>query len=692
LTKSRKTKAGLLEEVEALRARLEKLERGPRSKQDAGGPVPESLRETEATFRAIGELNPFGIWECDPEGRVLFLSQSWLDMTGKSLEESKKFGWMDLYAPGEGEKMLAAWRRTLRMGKRWEYEHHIIDKDGQDRWVLSRGFPLRDEQGRIRKWVGLNIDVTERKQAALALQELNETLDQRVAERTAELHQAQERLLVAKEAANLGIFDFDAPSGMIRWDRRVREIWGVGLDEPITYEVFISGIHPDDRAPTQVAVDRAFDPAGDGQYCAEYRVVNRKDGVTRWVAASAQTFFENGRAVRLVGTVEDITERKQTEEALRKSEERYRTLFESIDEGFNIIEVLFNAKGKVIDYRFLETNPAFVNLTGLRDAVGKRMRELKPGHEEHWFETYGRIALTGKPERFTNEAKQLGNRWYDVYAFRIGKPEERKVAVLFTDITQHKRAEQTLRESEAQFRNLSESLEETVRQKTDELVQAEHLADIGRMVATVAHEVRNPIQIIRTGVDTLRTTRHDENEKQEILEEVEYGAKMLEGTISELLQYARPLMLEFSFAPLRDVVDGALKLVSDKLKRISVHIELERGDVQIHVDFVKLKQVLANIMSNAADAMPGGGSLTILSKTVELGGEKFLQISIIDTGHGVDPDHLDDIFKPFFTTKIRGIGLGLALCRKIMDAHCGDISVKSKVGKGTTVDLMVPLF
>jgi signal transduction histidine kinase len=248
-----------------------------------------------------------------------------------------------------------------------------------------------------------------------------------------------------------------------------------------------------------------------------------------------------------------------------------------------------------------------------------------------------------------------------------------------------------LRDSEARFRNLSESLEETVEQKTAELLQAEHLAAIGQMVATVAHEVRNPIQVIRTGLDTLREAPHDEKERQELLEEIEYGAKMMEGTISDLLQYARPLKLEFSSVPVKDVVEGALKLLSDRLKNISTRVELERGDEEIPVDVVKFKQVLVNIISNAADAMPGGGSLRIRSRLLERGEEKLLEIAITDTGHGIDEKLLNDVLKPFFTTKTRGTGLGLSLCKKILDAHNGTMSIKSKVGEGTTVELSLPV-
>ena len=136
---------------------------------------------------------------------------------------------------------------------------------------------------------------------------------------------------------------------------------------------------------------------------------------------------------------------------MSESEERYRALFDSIDEGFCVVEVLFDDADHPVDYRFLDVNQVFEKQTGIRNAVGRRMREIAPAHEEQWFQIYGQIALTGEPRRFENPALALG-RFYDVYAFRLGRPEQRYVAILFNDITARRQSEEALRAVSAELR------------------------------------------------------------------------------------------------------------------------------------------------------------------------------------------------------------------------------------------------
>lgn len=195
-------------------------------------------------------------------------------------------------------------------------------------------------------------------------------------------------------------------------------------------------------------------------------IIQRIEDVTEIVrrqrsGADAQDQLARDQHALIDRLRDTIAEAAQTEAALRASEGKYRSLFNSIDEGFCIIEMIFDEGGKPIDYRFLEVNASFERQTGLVDAEGKTMRSFAPRHEEHWFETYGRVALTGVPERFESPAAALGH-YYDVYAFRIGNPEDRRVGILFRDIGRRKKMEAALRDSKERLRQLVEGLPQLV--------------------------------------------------------------------------------------------------------------------------------------------------------------------------------------------------------------------------------------
>ena len=190
----------------------------------------------------------------------------------------------------------------------------------------------------------------------------------------------------------------------------------------------------------------------------EYRL-KRHDGEYRWfLDVGVPRYAAEREFSGYIGSCTDITEVRKSEEAMRESEERYHTLFNSIDEGFCIIEALFDEHQQPIDYRFLEINPTFTKQTGLREAVGKRMRELVPEIEEHWIQIYGNVALTGEPIRFVNEAKAMDGRWFDVYACRVGEPDGRKVAIVINDITARRHSAEALRQTHLALQAHAEEL------------------------------------------------------------------------------------------------------------------------------------------------------------------------------------------------------------------------------------------
>lgn len=222
-------------------------------------------------------------------------------------------------------------------------------------------------------------------------------------------------------------------------------------------EGWVSAIHPDDRCEALRQWRQAVQEQKPVN--AEFRLKG-PDGGWRWTNVRATAVRNpDGSICKWIGVNIDITEKKRAEEAGNQSEKKYRTLFDSIDEGFCTIEVLFDRNDQAIDYRFLEANPAFIRQTGLENAIGRTMLELAPDHEPFWIETYGCIVKTGKAMRFEHQAAALG-RFYDVYAFPTGLPGQNRVAILFNDIFVRKQADEALRKSEENFRTLFESMQE----------------------------------------------------------------------------------------------------------------------------------------------------------------------------------------------------------------------------------------
>src|SRR5215208_2261884 len=230
------------------------------------------------------------------------------------------------------------------------------------------------------------------------------------------------------------------------------ELFGVSLDELLGAKIE-DFVRPEEVHQTRLAW-QAFLKQGEQE--GEFPLY-RPDGEMRNLEFKAKAGFLPGRHLSVL---RDVTERKRAEEALRESEQRYRKLFDSIDEGFGIIEMLYDGQGRAADYRILETNPAFGRMTGFADAEGKTSLELNPDAEPYWFETLGRVADTGEDVRFESYAEAL-DRWFDVYASRVGGDGDPSAA-LAADTTERKRAEEALRESEATLNSILNNLAEGV--------------------------------------------------------------------------------------------------------------------------------------------------------------------------------------------------------------------------------------
>jgi PAS domain S-box-containing protein len=512
--------------------------------------------------------------------------------------------------------------------------------------------PTRDEGGRVNGIAGTALDVTERVEAEAARRN------------------GEESLRLAQENAGIGIHDYDPVSGKIHWDSRVRSFWGVSPDEEVTFDLFLAGLHPEDRAPTLEAVDRAFDPAGNGRYYAEYRVVNLRDGIERWVAATGNVTFLEGKPIRLVGTVHDVTARKGAEEALRASEERFRLAADAVN-------------GIIYDY---DPKTGHVERTrGLAEVLGYRPEEV-PAKAEWWWEQmhpddrpdYGRIAEKEIPDRSTNvyRVRHKDGRWLHVEdrAVLLRGPDGSPLRMVgcTVDVTDRKRAEAALREAD---------------RRKDEFL------------ATLAHELRNPLAPIRNAVEILMARAQADPKLVWARELIDRQVRVMARLLDDLLDVSRitrdKLELRKEKVLLAEVVASAVETSRPLIDAAGHALALELPDepVVLDADPVRLAQVLSNLLNNAAKYTDPGGHIRL---TAERSGDH-VQVSVADDGIGIAPEMLPRLFEIFSQAEPShertqgGLGIGLSLVRGLVELHGGTIRVHSEgPGRGSVFTVRLP--
>ena len=437
-------------------------------------------------------------------------------------------------------------------------------------------------------------------------------------------------------------------------------------------------IAPDDQPLVVDAIDAAI--RSKGVFELEHRVV-RVDGTPGWTFSRAIPLLDgNGEILEWFGAASDVTPRKEAEEALRQSEGKFRTLFESMDEGFCVIEMIFDADSRPADYRFLEVNPAFEKHTGLLNATGKRMLEMAPDHDASWFAIYGRVALTGEPIRFVNQATALENRWFDVYAFRLGDAASRKVAILFNDITPRKKAEHELERLVGHLR------EQDVRK--DEFL------------ATLAHELRNPLAPIRNGLQLMKLAGNDGEAVEQARAMMERQVGHMVRLIDDLLDLSRisqgKLELKRERVELSVVVQNAVEASHPLIKQMGHELSLAMPSAPIYLDgdMTRLAQVVSNLLNNAAKYTDRGGRIRLSAERTE----SDAVLTVVDNGVGIPAHMLSKVFEMFtqvdhsLERSKGGLGIGLSLVQRLVELHGGSVQASSDGdGRGSTFVVRLPV-
>ena len=461
--------------------------------------------------------------------------------------------------------------------------------------------------------------------------------------------------------------------GMITsWNAAAERLYGYTAQEAIGQPVTL--IIPPDQPNEFPAIMARLQR---GERVDHYETVRQhKDGHRLAISLTVSPLVAaDGTILGASAVARDISERQQFEAdrqrheaALRASEEKYRSLFRSISQGFCILEVLVNDAGQPSDLRYLEVNPAFEQQTGLREAAGKTARELYGGLEANWLRTVAGVAQTGESVRYEDYVATLG-RWFDVYFFRVREPHERKVAAIFTDIT--------------------------------ELRQLEASRDA--IFATITHDLRTPLttahgmaQFLQRQLERAGTV--DPGQLSEGLRSIQTATQRTVNLVDALLDLARLRSgqhLELQYGAV-DLVALARAGVTEHQQLAPDHQLLVTADVATLTgewDKRRLERVLSNLLSNAVKYSPDGGQVTVSIRLDEPSAEAVLTVK--DRGVGIPATDIPKLFTTFHrgsnvVGRITGSGIGLVSVKQIVEQHGGAVTVESREGGGTTVSVRLP--
>ncbi|MDB5893795.1 MAG: response regulator [Rhodoferax sp.] len=395
----------------------------------------------------------------------------------------------------------------------------------------------------------------------------------------------------------------------------------------------------------------------------------RRNGVVEnvWWTYGYSPIEDDTGVCGVMAICNDVTEQHLGKAMVKES---YRALVDSMDEAFCVIDVLFDASSRPYDYRFLEANPTFTAQSGLVDAVGKTILELAGGVESHWLDAYADTALTGEPRRLLEEFTSL-NRWFEVYAFRVGTAHGGPVGVLFKDVTQRVQAEKAKQEDD---------------RRKDEFL------------AMLAHELRNPLAPISAAADLLRLASSDQAKVKRASAVISRQVKHMTGLIDDLLDVSRVtrgiVSLNLQPVEVKHVVLAAIEQVRPLMEARHHVLTIEMGHQPAHVqaDENRLVQVFSNVLNNAVKYTPAGGNIHVALNIAHK-----VSVTIRDDGIGMDPQTLGQAFELFAQAERSsdraqgGLGIGLALVRSLVQLQGGTVTAQSDgVGKGSQVTVLLP--
>jgi PAS domain S-box-containing protein len=649
----------------------------------------EAVRASEHRFRLAVESIPGLVCIMNAKGEIEVVNGQVLNYFGKTLEEVKSWGTTDAVHPDDLPRVLAEWKYAVETEQPCDIENRLRRADGMYRWFHARALPLRDDEGRIVRWYNLLIDIDDRKKAE------------------EKLRRSEASLLEAQRLSRTGSWTHDVSLGTVTISPEAVRMWGIQTeDNAAVSDFFFARMHPEDRLSVEQAYREAHVKKADFE--SEFRIVLPDGTIKNIHSVGHPIVSESGDIVEFVGAAIDITERKQAEQRLIVE----HTVTEMLATAATLEEVTPKILQTVCELLFWDVGTLWsIN----REAGVLRCAEV--WHDESvevpQFEAIcrqhtfmpgvglpGRVWSSHEPASIPDLAKDpifprgpiaaraglhacfafpilLGADVLGVIEFfshEIRQPDQELLDMMATlgsqigQFIERKRAEEAFRTAQM------------------ELAHVTRVATLGEMTASIAHEINQPLGALVNNAGACLGWLDAEN-----LEEARNSVALMMDDAqraSEIITRIRALVKKAppqkDWLDINQTIREVIVLGQSEVQRNHVALETQlSGDMPlVFADRIQLQQVMLNLMMNAIEAMvqtTGPRELLISSEADDSNG---VVVVVRDSGPGLDSKSVERLFEPFYTTKPQGMGMGLAICRSIIEAHGGRLWATASEGRG----------
>ncbi|HEV7378485.1 MAG TPA: PAS domain-containing protein [Dyadobacter sp.] len=656
----------------------------------------DNFRRDSEGFELVARATHDVIWDWDLVNNTLWWNEVMEVLFGYSPVEHGPESWYSRIHPDDRERVVNGIHEVINSGgSHWTDDYRFRYADGTYAHIHDRGYTIH-ENGKAVRMVGAMQDVTK------------ELLHKRA------LEESEQRLNFALQSAQLGTWNLNLETNLVEWDKRTSELFGVPNQTCSSYENILTRIHPEDRVKVEQSVSQALKKESGGSYNIQFRTI-AADGVTlRWLHCKGQAYFTGDAPYRFSGIAQDITDLIANQERAFYADQQAMMTIEGTGAGSFLVDMATN--------EIVYSSTLCKIITGeVSDALSRKIfiEHLHPDDITIRNEAYTRATQTGELDyeaRFVwkdgtiHWAKVLGRYLYDKSNKAVS------LSGILLDITDRVEAEQKVRESEELYRRLADELELRVIQRTNELNLANQELtnsnnNLQQFAYAASHDMQEPLRKIQSFSSRLQSMYSDQLDEDGtyMLFRMQDAANRMSLMIDDLLAYSRLSSTDDSEFVAVDLNKVVRQIISD------LEIGIAEQKAVIRVDTIppvsgspsQLVQLMQNLISNAVkykipDQHPEITITGHIADPGDLAGIPYLlkdvtyvAISVMDNGIGFDVKHLDRIFQMFQRLhgkgEYSGSGIGLALCKKVVQNHHGYITAHSNPGEGAHFLIYLPM-